>query len=291
VPSLLKTSSNKNKTFGANGRLTAELFENAGVVVGDPPVVTPAAPFGQNVRSKSYFESAISTEWRKNVASIVQTGALLLEAEEELDRQVFHALKTPFTARVSQMLRRIARHPILRDKTYHGSLPACWRTLYALAELDDHALLRAALADGRIHSGLQRKDIRDALGLPPKPPRGARKGDGQTEVPLDPVAVWKAFSAADKRAILNSEGRSGLAKLLSRELMVDLVDHSIRQEMVGSSTKLKPAVGLTSILRATLDPAIDSGVVFERFKAKLKSLGLDLHDVSIALKGQGRGKR
>jgi hypothetical protein len=106
-----------------------------------------------------------------------------------LDRDVFRALRIPFTTRVSQMLRRIARHPILRDKTYHGSFPACWRTLYALAEIDNHALLRAALADGRIHPGLQRKEIRGALGLPLKLSRGARKGDAKPEAPKPALAV------------------------------------------------------------------------------------------------------
>jgi hypothetical protein len=114
----------------------------------------------------------------------------------------------------------------------------------------------------------------------------SKKKNGQTETQFDPIATWKAFSTADKRAILDSEGRSGLAKLLSADLMVDLVDHLIRQEMVWASTKPKPAVSLTTILRATLDPALDSSVVFGRFQAKLASFGLDLHDIAIALKKQ-----
>jgi len=262
------------------GKLTVELFEDAGVVVGD--VVTPTAPVGQNVHSKSFFENAISTEWRKNVASIIQTGKLLNQAKDELDPDVFDGLKLPFSPRVAQMLRRIAGHLFILDPANHGSLPPCWRTLYELTKASDDQLRRAR-ADGRLHPDLQRKDVRGTiLGLPPRPARGAR-----AEVPLDPVAVWAAFSPADKRAVLDSEGRRGLAALISPELMVDLADHLIRLEMVGASTKLRPAVGLTSILRATLDPAIDPGVVFERFKARLKSLGLTLHDVSVALKKQG----
>jgi len=155
-----------------------------------------------------------------------------------------------------------------------------------LTKLPD-ALLRAALADGRIHPGLKQKEVRLLRGLLPAG-TGPSKTDGQTGAPPDPIMVWASFSAADKCAILDSEGRSGLAKLLSPELMLDLVGHSLRQEMVGASTKLKPAVSLTSILRATLDPTSDSSVVFGRFKAKLKGLGLDLHDVSIALKKRGK---
>jgi hypothetical protein len=123
----------------------------------------------------------------------------------------------------------------------------------------------------------------------PEQPRRSRKGDGQS--PVDPAAMWELFTPASKREILAGEGRAGLAALMSPELMADLAAHSIRQDMIGASTKLKPAVTLTAILRTALDPAGgDSGTVFERFKAKLKSLGLDLHDISIAVKAK-RGKR
>jgi hypothetical protein len=275
----------------SDGKLTPEVFENPGAVVDETVApVTATTSFGQNVRTKAFFESAIDASWQKSTQGIFDTGRWLQRAREELSRNDYDALRLPFCVRTRQRLIAIAAHPILA--THVSQLPPSWGTLYALAEINNYNLLRAPLADGRIHPGLQRKDVRSALGLPPKPPRGRRKGNGQTEAPLDPVAVWKSFSEADKKAILNSEGRSGLAKLLSRELMVDLVDHLIRQEMVGASTKLKPAVTFTTILRTALDSTTnDSGAVIERFKAKLKSLNLDLHSVSVALKGRGRGKR
>jgi hypothetical protein len=273
-------------------QLTRERFEDAGIVVNEVPTASASTEVGANTRGKTYFETSIANSWRSNVTSIVETGALLLAAEEELDRDIFRALKIPFSLRQSQMLRRIARHPVLRDKTYHGSFPACWRTLYALAELDDCGdLIRAALAAGTIHTRLARKDARAALGLSPTPPRGGSKGNGAGEVPLDPGEVWAAFPVAVKTAILDNEGRVGLATLMSQELLGDLVGHAIRQEMLSATVKLKPAVTLTLILRAALDPAGgDSGTTFERFKAKLKGLGFGLHDVSIALKAK-KGKQ
>src|SRR5215471_16208091 len=93
-----------------NGKPTREL--SAGVV-GGTVSPAPATSFGQNVRGKSFFENAISTEWRKNVASIIQTGKLIGQAKDELAPHDFAALKVPFEPRVSQMLRRIATNLIL----------------------------------------------------------------------------------------------------------------------------------------------------------------------------------
>jgi hypothetical protein len=256
------------------------------VINPDPDVQDRSVPLGQNGHSKAFFENAIASEWRSHIAGIIRTGDLLNQAEDELDRDVFRALKLPFTLRVAQMLRRISGHPFISDPANHGSLPPCWRSLYELTKASDD-VLEAARLDGRLHPDLQRKDIRTIiLGLPPRPSRGST-GDQ----PFPPAAMWELFTPASKREILAGEGRAGLAKLVPPELMADLAAHSIRQEMIGASTKLKPAVTLTAILRTALDPAGgDSGTVFERFKAKLKGLGLDLRDISIAVKAK-RGKR
>jgi hypothetical protein len=281
VPSLVEPAS-----FAPSGEiLTHERFETAGAVVGEPLPAT-AAEFGANGRSKAFFESAISSAWQKTTQGIFDTGCWLQQAREELDRDVYNALRLPFGLRTKQRLIAIVTHPVLA--THVSQLPPSWGTLYALTQIDDHDLLRTALADGRINPDLERGNVRNALGLPPKPWRRAQKKNGQDEKPLDPAAVWAAFSSTDKTAILKSEGRSGLAALLGQELLVDLVDHAIRQQLVGASTKPKPAVTLTAVLRAMLDPAsvLESNAVLDCFKAKLKSLGLDLHDVSVAVRGQ-----
>jgi len=134
---------------------------------------------GANARTKSHFEAAIANSWRSSVAGIMLTGDLLNQAEDELDPEVFRALKLPFGQRATQMLRRLADHPIVSSHANHGSLPPCWRTLYELTKVPDD-LLQSALADGRIHPELQRKDIRgQILGLPP---RTKKKSDLKAEV-------------------------------------------------------------------------------------------------------------
>jgi hypothetical protein len=278
----------------SNGQLTRALFEAGDVAVSTAGSTAPAsAPFGQNIRSKSFFEGAIATEWRKQVPSIIQTGKLLNQAKDELDSNDFAALKIPVSVRVSQMLRQIANNLVLSDPANFSSLCPCWRTLALLARLPDQKL-KAMIADGRIHPKLKQKEARALCGLSPV---GARKGNGrdhkdgnQDEPPPDSITIWGTFSPADKKAVLENEGRAGLVKI-APDLAVDLAEHAIRQEMVGASTKLKPAALLTAILRATLDPANDSVAVFARFKAKLKSFGLDLHDISVAVRGKQKKKR
>jgi hypothetical protein len=276
-----------------------ELFEAGGVAIAEAGTRSPGTAdetrSGANARTKTFFEKAIAAEWRKQVPSIVETGRWIIEAQEELPRELFRALYMPFSERTAQALKRIGKHPVLSNPAHHGALPSCWRTLDELIRQADgnDELLETALADGRIRPDLQRKDIREALGLPPKPSRQGSKGNSkENEPPPDPVAIWATFEKASKKTILEGEGRAGLAKLVPAEMMTDLADHAIRQQMVGASTKIKPAVTFTAILRTALDPTTaDAGAVIARFNARLKSLGLDLHDISVAVKMKGKKGR
>jgi hypothetical protein len=264
-------------TAAINGKLSHAQFGNAGIAVSEPPPAI-CAPFGANNRSKSFFESTIAASWQKTAQGIFDTGNWLEQARDELDRDVYNALRLPFCVRTRNRLIAIATHPILG--THVSQLPPCWGTLHALTEIDDHDLLRAAFADGRIHPGLQRKDIRTTiLGLPPRPPKAPKT--------IDPIAAWAAFSLTDKHAILDAEGRAGLAKLLSPELMSDLAKHSIGT--LGESVDSKPAIVLTAILRNAL--SIEDSGIFNPMKAKLKKLDLAINDVSVALPGGKEGKR
>jgi hypothetical protein len=53
----------------------------------------------------------------------------------------------------------IAQHPILANRTHGSVLPPSWRTLYELTKVPDSELQRA-LEDGRVHPGLERRDVR-----------------------------------------------------------------------------------------------------------------------------------
>jgi hypothetical protein len=157
------------------------------------------------------------------------------------------------------------------------------------------SLLKTAIADGRVNADLQRKDIRRALGLPPKPAGSKRNGSEEEEntqegeAPLDAVATWSGFSTADKQAILTAEGRIGLADLISPELMSDLVEHLLGLQAFGAATNTKRATALTAILRNALT-ADDSGGV-RCMKAALQNFNLAVTDISVAVHRMGRGKR
>ena len=260
--------------------LIRERFESAGVPVGEAEALTPATPFGQNVRSKSFFESAIAASWQKSTQGIFDTGRWLQQAREELDRDVYNALRLPFCIRTRQRLIAIVAHPVLA--THVSQLPPSWGTHYALAEIDDHDLLRAALAGGQIHPGLQRKDVRRAVGLPPKPARRMSKGNDQAQP--DPIAVWAAFSPTDKSAILENEGRCGLVGLMSPTLLADFLDHLTGlaiSKVPSKATNLE--VSLTHALRLALLSEDEACNALTVIRSKLRANGRSLNDVVLAL--------
>jgi len=200
------------------------------IINSDPDVQASdrSVPLGQNTHSKSFFEAAIAAEWRSSVTGIVRTGGLLNQAKDELDPDVFRALKLPFSLRAAQMLRRIAGHPFISDAANHGSLPPCWRTLYELCKAKD-AVLEAARRHGWLHADLQRKDVRTSiLGLPP---REARKKSGQT----DPIATVLAGLRA-----LTDEQLTALWTALTLVPFLRTISADMRAELVGRLMRLRP---------------------------------------------------
>jgi hypothetical protein len=178
--------------------------------------------------SKAFFENAIASEWRSHAAGIVRTGDLLNQAKSELDRDVFRALKLPFDLRAGQMLRRIASHPFISDPANHGSLPPCWRTLYELTKVPDD-VLEAARLDGRLHPGLQRKDVRTVILF--LSPREARKRNDQA----DPVATVLAGLRGLTDKQLTTVWTALTLKPFLRTISADM-----RAELVGRLMRLRP---------------------------------------------------
>jgi len=108
--------------------------------------------------------------------------------------------------------------------------------------------------------------------------------------PVDPLAVWATLSSTDKSKILDREGRSGLAALVSPKLMHDLATHLVGLEAFDASTELDKAKNLTAILRSIL--AIEnSGDLMECLRARLKKFNLEINDLSIALPKHRARKR
>jgi hypothetical protein len=119
---------------------------------GDPP--------GADSRTVDDFIKEISACWQKAVASIIQTGHLLISAKKQYPHQ-FHALikaKLPFGERAAQKLMRIAAHPILSDPTHVSRLPASWGTLAELTRIPNDKLEKM-LAEGTVHAGIERREV------------------------------------------------------------------------------------------------------------------------------------
>src|SRR5262245_22375602 len=119
----------------------------------------------RNARTVEEFVQLISAAWNKQVASIQETGRLLIQAKATLKHGEFGAMikdKLPFGTRTAQMLMRIANDPIIGNAKYISLLPPCWGTLYDLTELPQ-AEKKQMLADGRIHPELERKDLDETV--------------------------------------------------------------------------------------------------------------------------------
>ena len=126
--------------------------------------VKSASDDAPNVRSWKAFADAINHAWRKSAGDFIECGRLLEEANAELPRDAFNAMvksKLDFVPSVARKLIRIAANRTLCSPG--NKLPPAWTILYQLSQLPE-ATLKAALADGRIHPGMSRKD---AIALKP----------------------------------------------------------------------------------------------------------------------------
>ncbi|MGA8692640.1 MAG: hypothetical protein WB689_02130, partial [Xanthobacteraceae bacterium] len=120
---------------------------------------TTAPPsYQSNTRSWEDFAGLINMTWRKGVTAFIDTGRYLLEAKAKLDRDVFESLvkrHLDFDPSVGRKLMAIAGNSVI---CAHGhKLPPCWTTIYELTKVKDD-VLKAALAVGTIHPGMERKD-------------------------------------------------------------------------------------------------------------------------------------
>jgi hypothetical protein len=108
-----------------------------------------------------FYADRITTTWRKATGSIIETGALLLEAKDRVEHGEFEEMierELPFGPRAARMLMDIARNPILSDRNHGSVLPPSWRTLYELTRLSEPVLL-AKIKDHSIHPEMERRDV------------------------------------------------------------------------------------------------------------------------------------
>ena len=112
------------------------------------------------------FQFGIVASWRKVASSIMETGRLLLQAEEQLDRAGFSTIRKHLVENgimsetVISKLLKIARNTVLSAPDNVPLLPGSYATLYVLAGKDP-VEVQSALAEGKITPLTQLKDVTD----------------------------------------------------------------------------------------------------------------------------------
>jgi len=246
---------------------------------------TTAAHDQANSRSQSYWSSAIRDSWQKSTAGIIETGALLIQASEQLQRDVFAAMKLPFGIRTRQMLMRIAAHPILAN---HGSrLPPCWRTLYELCKLPNE-ILQAKIEDGTVNPDMERRHVMALLNaLLNKQPK--------TQAPPKPdlLMAWASANAADRKALFARICLEELLGLIPPAMRALLIERLERHQATAANSSTPLAVSLSRLLKVALSSTHSN----ERENAlaginrKLRASGRNLHDIAVTMVGKSRTKR
>lgn len=125
----------------------------------------------KNARGREYWAKQINEAWQSTIDGIRETGNRLEAAKCELPYGEWGKMCKEdllFNRITAFRLIAISGCEHLADVTHVQQLPAHWGTLYELTKVDENTF-EAAVADGRIHPKMQRKDV-IAL-LPPKPKR------------------------------------------------------------------------------------------------------------------------
>jgi hypothetical protein len=120
------------------------------------------------------WKDRITAAWQKGVASIVETGKLLVEAKAQVDHGEWTRLienELPFDRTTALRLMTIAQHPIVSNDAHGQHLPTSWRTLYELTKMDQK-LLSEKLESGEINAKTERKSV---VAMRPRPKPTQRK--------------------------------------------------------------------------------------------------------------------
>jgi len=192
-----------------------------------------------NTRSWKDFADLINCAWRKGPQAFIEAGQYLIEAKEELDRDQYTSLlkfEIAFSESTAKKLVGIARNRVL--SSHVNQLPACYSTLYVLSQIDDE-VLETAIAAGKVHPGMQRKD---AVALR-KPPQTEQRSENpfQSRSKSSFAAAWDAALATERgreeiTAKLDQVGRDGLCQVLSEALKSELRDAILAQTIQTGST-------------------------------------------------------
>jgi hypothetical protein len=161
--------------------------------------------------SQNEWATCMCAAWQKTVASIIETGELLIKAKDALHGSFTDMVERdlPFGPRTAERLMQIAEHPVLSDPTHVSLLPASWGTLYQLSLLPLTAL-EQYIEDGRIHPAMERRDVAAMPGAkintPPKPSlierlRNARLADQRRELEAKDAHIEAAAAREHEREV------------------------------------------------------------------------------------------
>lgn len=160
------------------------------------------------------FQFGIVSSWRKVASSIMETGRLLLQAKEQLDRAGFSTIRKHLVENgimsetVISKLLKIARNTVLSAPDNVSLLPGSYATLYVLAGKDP-VEVQSALAEGKITPLTQ---LRDVTNLFPSTTNKSQKVADSTgivvtiqsdlsNVPSDKINAFKAAIDALKEFV------------------------------------------------------------------------------------------
>jgi hypothetical protein len=152
------------------------------------------------------FQFGIVASWRKVASSIMETGRLLLQAEEQLDRAGFSTIRKHLVENgimsetVISKLLKIARNTVLSAPDNVLLLPGSYATLYVLAGKDP-VEVQSALAEGKITPLTQLKDVTDLFPSTTNKVQKVPDATGivvtiQSDLSNVPADTIKAFKAA-----------------------------------------------------------------------------------------------
>lgn len=160
------------------------------------------------------FQFGIVASWRKVASSIMETGRLLLQAEEQLDRAGFSTIRKHLVENgimsetVISKLLKIARNSVLSAPDNVPLLPGSYATLYVLAGKDP-VEVQSALAEGKITPLTQLKDVTDLFPSTTNKVQKVADATGivvtvqsdLSNVPADTISAFKAAIDALKEFV------------------------------------------------------------------------------------------
>lgn len=175
----------------------------------------------------------IAGAYGNSVDAIIEVGRKLQQAKAECSHGEWGELTgettnkplLPFSPRTAQRLKNIAGNAALSNPTHGTDLPASWRTLAILAQLDPEDI-EAAIADGTIHPEMERKDA-EALktriqGPRAKPPVVAPLAEvvpiTSATMPADERGAWDATMKECGQMIADYADRQAESQRIASEL-------------------------------------------------------------------------